>query len=582
MINFFTKIRITMKSLKYIFAAAALSCLGTACNESNWLEETPYDFYTPGNSYTTTAQFQQALNYLYDQVRGMRWKLGDQHMALICSDLASGGTDTNPVAKFNDYKTFITPYTYVSSSFWDISYAAIANANTIISRIDMENEVGEADKKVFKGQALFFRDYFYNFLANLYGGVPLILEEASEPRQDYVRASREETYDRARQDLEDAVLMLNDITAAKDGEVNIQAAKHLLTEVYISLGDYQKAIDAATDVIDDPNMELMDTRFGSRQGETANGESPYWDLFQLNNQNRSSGNKETIWALQYEYKNSGSPYSNELPRWLLPYYEGLNVPGKSGNDVKAFTLNTMEKGGRGIGTIRPTDHFLYEIWDAGDDRNSELLIKRDYQIDNPDAVDFGKWIMADHIYETLNTEQQTRQFYPFVLKFSQVGTLEEDNYAKNSDGSYQMTALGEHGVVYAWGSLSANTSMRDEYMYRLAGTYLLRAEAYYWNNEPGKAKEDLNKVRQRANAPAISESDVSLDFILDEQLRELYFEDFRVPTLCRLGKMVERSRKYNPFGMNVGDQQNLFPIPYSEIEKNIFGTMEQNPGYEGF
>ena len=46
--------------------------------------------------------------------------------------------------------------------------------------------------------------------------------------------------------------------------------------------------------------------------------------------------------------------------------------------------------------------------------------------------------------------------------------------------------------------------------------------------------------------------------------------------------MVERSRKYNPFGMNVGDQQNLFPIPYSEIEKNIFGTMEQNPGYEGF
>ena len=401
-----------MKSLKYIFAAAALSCLGTACNESNWLEETPYDFYTPGNSYTTTAQFQQALNYLYDQVRGMRWKLGDQHMALICSDLASGGTDTNPVAKFNDYKTFITPYTYVSSSFWDISYAAIANANTIISRIDMENEVGEADKKVFKGQALFFRAYFYNFLANLYGGVPLILEEASEPRQDYVRASREETYDRARQDLEDAVLMLNDITAAKDGEVNIQAAKHLLTEVYISLGDYQKAIDAATDVIDDPNMELMDTRFGSRQGETANGESPYWDLFQLNNQNRSSGNKETIWALQYEYKNSGSPYSNELPRWLLPYYEGLNVPGKSGNDVKAFTLNTMEKGGRGIGTIRPTDHFLYEIWDAGDDRNSELLIKRDYQIDNPDAVDFGKWIMADHIYETLNTEQQTRQFYP--------------------------------------------------------------------------------------------------------------------------------------------------------------------------
>lgn len=34
-----------------------------------------------------------------------------------------------------------------------------------------------------------------------------------------------------------------------------------------------------------------------------------------------------------------------MPRWLLPYYEGLNVPGKEGKNVKAFTLNTMEKGG---------------------------------------------------------------------------------------------------------------------------------------------------------------------------------------------------------------------------------------------
>lgn len=570
-----------MKNLKYIFAAVALSCLGTACNESSWLKETPYDFYTPENSYTTTDQFQNALNYLYDQVRGMRWKMGDQNMALICSDIASGGTDTSPVAKFNDFKTFLTPYTYVASSYWDRAYSAIANANVIISRIDMENEVGEDNKKVIKGQALFFRAYFYNFLANLYGGVPLILEEATEPRKDYVRATREATYDQARQDLEDAIKMLNDITKAKDGEVNIQAAQHLLAEVYISLGDYSEAIAAATAVITHPSMGLMKTRFGSRKDETGD---PYWDLFQLNNQNRSSGNTETIWALQYEYKNSGSSYSNEMPRWLLPYYEGLNVRDKEDKkNVKAFTLNTMEKGGRGIGTIRPTNHFLNEIWESGDIRNSELMIIRDFQVDNPEAKDFKKWIMADGLYDKFNKEQQTRQFYPFIMKFSQVGTLEDDNYQKNADGTYKLTALGEHGVVYAWGSLSANTSMKDEYMYRLAGTYLLRAEAYLANNEPDKAMADLNELRDRARTRQLtSSSEVTLDFILDEQMRELYFEDFRVPTLCRLGKMVERSRKYNPFGANVGDHQNLFPIPYSEIEKNIFNKIEQNPDYEIF
>lgn len=445
----------------------------------------------------------------------------------------------------------------------------------------MENEVGEDNKKVIKGQALFFRAYFYNFLANLYGGVPLILEEATEPRKDYVRATREATYDQARQDLEDAIKMLNDITKAKDGEVNIQAAQHLLAEVYISLGDYSKAIAAATAVITHPSMGLMKTRFGSRKDETGD---PYWDLFQLNNQNRSSGNTETIWALQYEYKNSGSSYSNEMPRWLLPYYEGLNVRDKEDKkNVKAFTLNTMEKGGRGIGTIRPTNHFLNEIWESGDIRNSELMIIRDFQVDNPEAKDFKKWIMADGLYDKFNKEQQTRQFYPFIMKFSQVGTLEDDNYQKNADGTYKLTALGEHGVVYAWGSLSANTSMKDEYMYRLAGTYLLRAEAYLANNEPDKAMADLNELRDRARTRQLtSSSEVTLDFILDEQMRELYFEDFRVPTLCRLGKMVERSRKYNPFGANVGDHQNLFPIPYSEIEKNIFNKIEQNPDYEKF
>ena len=89
-----------MKKLKYLSALVALSFFGTACNESLWLKETPYDFYTPQNSYTTTDQFQNSLNYLYDQVRGMHWKFGDQTMALICSDIASGGTATSYRSSF--------------------------------------------------------------------------------------------------------------------------------------------------------------------------------------------------------------------------------------------------------------------------------------------------------------------------------------------------------------------------------------------------------------------------------------------------------------------------------------------------
>lgn len=568
-----------MKKLKYILVAMALGCVGTACNEDNWLKEKPMDFYTPENSYQTSSQFQQSLNYLYDVVRNLHWHLGDQHVTMFCGDIGYGGTD--PDNKFNNFKTFLTPYTYVAGSFWDPGYTGVANANVILNRIDMENEVSGEDKQRIKGEALFFRAYFYNLLANLFGGVPITLEEPTEAKRDYVRASREEVYDQARADLEEAVTFLKDVTEAKDGAINKQAAQHLLSEVYISLKNYPKAIEAASAVINHPAMGLMKNRFGSRKDHEGD---PYWDLFQVDNQNRSSGNTETIWALQYEYKNAGSSYSYEMPRWILPFYTGLQVKSAKddGTSVLAFTTFTEEKGGRGIGCIHPTDHFFNEIWEKDGDkdyRNSPYMIIRDFQIDNKDAKGFGEWVIKDG---WLEDAQKMRNFYPFIMKFSRVGGLPDDNYAKNSDGSIVTTALGEHGLIYQWGSLSANTSMKDEYMYRLAGTYLLRAEAYLANGQADKAVEDLNEIRTRANATPIEASNVDLDFVLDEQLRELYFEDFRLPTLCRLNKVVERSKAHNPYGHNVGDNQNLLPIPYSEIEKNIFGKMDQNPGYEGF
>jgi len=566
-----------MKKITYILMAAILGYMATSCNESSWLKEKPLDFFTVDNSYQTTAQFKQSLNYLYDVVRDLHWNIGDQHITMWCGDIGYGGTDPNN--KFNNFLTFLTPNTYVAGSFWDRAYTAICNANVILSRLPLAKEVSEDDKKNIRGEALFFRAYFYNFLANLFGGVPIILEEPAEERRDYVRATREEVYKQAEIDLIEAISLLVDISEAKDGAVNKQAAQHLLSEVYISLKNYPKAIEAASTVINHPDMALMTERFGSRKEHEG---SVYWDLFQNNNQNRSSGNKETIWALQFEYKNAGSVYGYNMPRYIISSYTSLQVKGKDGKNVLAFTTFTEEKGGRGIGVIHPSDHFLNEIWKqdgTSDYRNSPQMIARDFRIDNKDAAGYGQWVVKDG---WLEDEHKMRNFYPHVLKFSRIGDLPDDCYAKNADGSNKLTPLGEHYLAYVWGGVVANASMKDEYMYRLAGTYLLRAEAYLANGDVEKATADLNIIRKRSNATPAKESEVNIDYVLDEQLRELYFEDFRIPTLCRLGKLVERTRAYNPYGHNIGDHQNLFPIPYSEIEKNIYNILEQNPGYEGF
>jgi hypothetical protein len=563
-----------MKSIKNIIAATILVGL-VSCNADEWLTEEPLAFYTTDNSYTTAVQFRKALNFQYDLLREMYWVNGDHTVVMHLGDLAFGGTDF-PDQKFNNFKIFVTPTTYLSGSYWNRAYVGIANANTVIQRIGLADQISDENKSAIKGEALFFRAYWYNFLANLFGGVPLVLEEQTVPRRDYERATRQQVYDQARHDLEEAVAILPGIGDVKDGMVSLQAAQHLLTEVYLSLENYTAAIAAATAVIDHSQMDLMTTRFGT---SAAMPGDPYWDLFQNGNQNRSGGNKESILVLQYDHQNSGSLYGMDHPRYLLPFYPNCRVTDPAGGLVNAFTNLTEDKGGRGIGVIHPGPYFLYDIWGAdgtNDYRNSPYMIVRDFKIDNPAADGYGEWIVADG---WLRASDTLRMFYPFVRKFSRTYGLPDDAYAKNQDGSIRKNALGENVINYFFGSISANTSMKDEYLYRLAGTYLLRAEAYVRSGQSGLALDDINALRARANATPAQLSEIDLDYILDEQMRELYFEDFRVVTLCRLGKLVERTQAHNPTGYNIADYQDLWPIPFGEIEKNTMVKMEQNPGY---
>ena len=549
-----------------------------SCNESSWLKEEVKDFYAPDNSYTTSEQFRKAANYLYDNLRYMHFHRQDANLLMYLStDMAHIGTDY-PDLGFNNLNNVLTANSG-GSGYWEVSYRVIANANIIIDRLETAEQVNETERNKFRGEALFFRGWYYNYLANLYGGVPLVLHEEKEPRRDYIRASRDEVYEQAAKDLREAANLLPDADDMPDGSANKQAAQHVLAEALISLRQWDEAIEAASAVINHPKMALMTQRFGSCK--THEPGDPYWDLFQMNNQNRStSGNTETIMAFQFEYQNSGSTYGSMMHRLLLPFYLNAKVEGKDGSKVLAFKDITDEKGGRGIGSIQPVNYFFNELW--GDDfdkdlRNSSYMIVRDFKIDNPDAKGYGQWIVKDG---WLQEEDKIRHFYPFIMKFSPIGQLPNDVYAKNADGSIKTTPMGEKVLNYTgWVDGPANWSYKDEYFLRLGGTYLLRAEAYLGKGEKDKAADDINKLRDRAQASHVSGNDIDIDFILDEYMRELYFETFRMPLLCRLGKEVERARKYNPCGVNVGDHQNLFPIPYSEIERNIFGKIEQNPGY---
>jgi len=582
---FIKKIRVLIFKTVLLNIVLLLPFTFNSCNEEELLKEVPLDFYSPENAYVTFNDFNAAVMNLYAVYRTKFWddsSSGGVYSVWRNTDLVHG-TSSSSLANYAQglVPTSGTVYTY----FWQPAYQIIYDANTIIERADEEDsELTEQQKMYIKAEASFFRGFMYKLLANIYGGVPVTLEETKEPKRDYVRASREETYKQAAADLEFAAENLPDINEADNTRINNLAAYHMLSEVYISLERWQDAIDAASFVINFPGMALMTERFGSDVdpegnrfpapfNDTVYGGDVYWDLFRPGNQNRSSGNTEAIWVTQYAIDVPGGGPSNggfPLERQACPRTYKSNLINNDGSTPPIVPQPNTYLTGRGIGGMRPTNYFIWGVWEKSgfdqDMRNSKYNMVRDVPIMNPESDYYGKWLIKDNVPIKASAETDTtRDWYPYAAKCTTVGAHPEFLYLPDQSVPGSLTR-------------SARGTYRDNYIIRLSETYLLRAEAYLGNSDPINAAKDINVVRRRAKAPEIESGDVDIDYILDERMRELCFEEYRMVTLRRLGKLVERANKYNP-PMQLEEYQNLYPIPYSEIEKNTGAVLEQNDGY---
>ena len=560
------------KILAYFIAVMALS----GCNEAEILREIPLDFASPENSYVTAADFNTAVNALYDQAR---FALSDgekrQLDYLYATDIGYNGA--NQLNQYmGSYLVTLTPTSEVAIFPWRVYYGIISMSNIIINRLE-NSDLNEQQKKLAEAQAKCFRGLAYRNLAHLYGGVPIEINEVRAPKTDYVSASRTAVYEQAVADLEFAAANLPGITQVKDGEISNLAAYHILAEVYVTLKRWTEAIQAATVVINDPNTVLMTQRFGSLANEPGD---VYWDLSRRYNQNRSAGNTEGIWVWQYEVGvTGGSTFSStlagpQLERDHAPFVWGFTV--RDPNGVPPFLpLGVSDNtGGRGIGRLRGTNHLNYGIWeyDWDDMRNSQYNMIRDVQFNNPASVWYGEWISERISLFQRNRDDTIRRFYPYQAKVTTPGQHPPELFVDP--------------VLKTLNAAAAGTTYSDQYHIRLPETYLLRAEAHLGNGNPQGAANDINVIRTRANAKLVSAGEVTIDFILDERMRELGVEERRRLTLNRLELLYDRTIRYcegkpgiAPKGAGVQPYHNLYPIPFSEIERNTGAVLEQNPGY---
>jgi hypothetical protein len=125
-------------------------------------------------------------------------------------------------------------------------------------------------------------------------------------------------------------------------------------------------------------------------------------------------------------------------------------------------------------------------------------------------------------------------------------------------------------------------------IFRLAEIYLIYAEAVLRGGSGGDAATALthiNQLRTRAygnTSGNITAGQLTLDFILDERGRELYFETHRRTDLIRHGKFTTAAYLWAwkggvAAGRAVDSKYNLFPIPSTDLSSNP--NLVQNTGY---
>lgn len=125
-------------------------------------------------------------------------------------------------------------------------------------------------------------------------------------------------------------------------------------------------------------------------------------------------------------------------------------------------------------------------------------------------------------------------------------------------------------------------------IFRLSEMYLIYAEAVLRNGSGGSistALNYINTIRERAYGNAsgnITTGQLTLQFILDERARELYWEGHRRTDLIRYGLLTTGTYLW-PWkggvasGSSVDTKYNIFPIPASNLTSNP--NLTQNTGY---
>lgn len=487
-------------------------------------------------------------------------------------------------------------------TIWINSYDAIKSAVIVISNIDVATYSSEAEKNAVLGTAYFHRAFWYYTLVHQFGDVPWIGKQISEPRLDFYSTKREVILEQIKKDLEFSVKWVPEKT--ERGKVSRGACYHLLTKIYLALGEFDNAIASASAVING-GYSLMSTRFGEDKSDPT--KNVIWDLHRPLNK-VSPDNTEEIFSVIDRYGMTGNIKDGMtsmyifVPNWGNQTNSILTPKGNVGmSETLGLEIPIIETIGRGVNKGRGTSYYTRYIWDDANDLRHAP----------------GNWMtMEDLVYNNPKLKELNDPYYGQHLRlYDDNGNILTKDTIRNWTGGWPHYKLFIPDPI----RVQPRGGNTDWYVFRLAETYLLRAEAYFWKGDVANAMADVNAVRNRAGAASyVDASKFNLGTILDERARELYYEEPRKTELTRIAyiyaktgktcyngktyslanfskdnfwydRIMEKTEFFNKGVKTVsGDEFTmsqyhvLWPIPQTVINANSMGVINQNEGYTGF
>ncbi|MBD0365633.1 MAG: RagB/SusD family nutrient uptake outer membrane protein [Flavisolibacter sp.] len=590
-----------------LFIAFAL--LGNGCKKM--LEEHPQSGIVP-SFFNSPAGVLGGISGVYNDIRSQWGTEGFSAEMVAGTDEHLAGASASGIQL----------YTYnglTGSNFgsaWGVAFQDINTLNGVL-QYGQSIDVPEATRKQYLAQAKFLRGFWYFYLVQTFGDVPLHTEFITVPSQAAKRDPAAQVYEQIIKDLTEAAADLpNTPTAPFLGKPATKpVAQYLLAKAYLTRGwlnntqaDFVQAYTIAAAIIENKGIYGLDLW------------QDYADAFNPAN----DYGKETLFVSEHS---SDPKYGQYMPgasggaaQNLTPWFYIWNYPSNSGiNSFKSASGALVNSGAstmvRDVPNGRPYIRTRPNT-DPGPQTGKRYILDQAFA-DRTNDSRYANTFQTVWISNTPVTNSATAANNQRGISYSMTPGVDTAIWIPDFEvpGAPQFVDLRPFKGIVIPPSLWNNSyfpvvkkfmdpsrtgvndpSTRPVVIYRFADVYMIAAEAYFKAGKLQEASDMLNVIRQRAafrktntaaqNAAAaaammITPAQVTLDFILDERTREFYGEWQRWLDLVRTRSLVTRVKAWNreaaPY---IKNEYMLRPIPQSQIDRTVEGpAFAQNPGY---